>query len=297
MAELVTGRVRVVSAGGQLQADAVAQVRVAHVAGYSEHGLLGLALHPQFATNPWVYLFYSVPDAAGQPVKQVVVRFQEADGRAITEPQVIVDNLPVGRGCCHNGGRLTFGSDGRLYVTLGDTENSALAQRSDELAGSVLRYNADGSIPDDGPFGAGNPVWAIGLRNPFGMAWDRQTGELFVTENGPDVYDEVNNIRRGANYGWPAVTGFAGDAAFTDPIWAIQNTVAPTGLTVYRGNALPGAMGDLFFCSWNDGWLRQIEHDGSNGRALVGDCLSDVVEGPDGALYLAGSNTIWRVGP
>ncbi|HBY98151.1 MAG TPA: glucose sorbosone dehydrogenase, partial [Chloroflexi bacterium] len=297
VAELVTGRVRVISPSGEVQAEPVAQFRVAHPPGYSEHGLLGLALHPQFEANHLVYVFYSVPDANGRPVKQVIARFREADGQTVGEPEIVVDNLPVGPACCHNGGRIAFGPDGKLYATVGDTQQSALAQRSDDLAGNVLRYNDDGSVPDDGPFGVGNPVWAIGLRNPFGLAFDRKTGELFVTENGPSENDEVDRIERGTNYGWPVVTGVAGRSDFVDPIWVMKQTVAPTGLTIYRGTALPGADGDLFFCNWNDGQLRQLEHDGSNERRLFDDCRTDVIEGPDGALSIAGTGTIWRLGP
>lgn len=297
VAELVTGRVRAVSPSGEVQAEAVAEFQVAHPPGYSEHGLLGLALHPQFDSNHLIYVFFSVPDGIGRPVKQVIARFPEAEGRATGEPEIVVDNLPVGPNCCHNGGRIAFGPDGKLYATLGDTQDSALAQRSDDVAGSVLRYNDDGSVPDDGPFGAGNPVWAIGLRNPFGLAFDSDTGELFVTENGPTQNDETNRIERGQNYGWPVVTGVAGRDEFVDPIWVHQAPVAPTGLTVYRATVLPGADGDLFFCNWIDGQLRQLEHDGSDERQLFDDCRTDVVVGPDGALYIAGSETIWRLGP
>ncbi|HYN90147.1 MAG TPA: PQQ-dependent sugar dehydrogenase [Ardenticatenaceae bacterium] len=297
VAELVTGRVRVAGPDGQVQTQPVAEFRVAHPPGYSEHGLLGLALHPAFDENHLVYVFYSVPGDGGQPVKQVIARFREEGGLAAEEPQIVVDDLPVGPNCCHNGGRIAFGPDGKLYVTVGDTQDSSLAQRSDELAGNVLRYNDDGSVPDDGPFGAGNPVWAIGLRNPFGLAFDRESDELFLTENGPGENDEVNVIAAGSNYGWPEVTGVAGGGSFVDPIWVIGNTVAPTGIAIYRGNVLPGASGDLFFCNWNDGLLRQLEHDGSNERAIFDECLTDVVEGPDGALYVAGQGSIWRIGP
>ena len=130
---------------------------------------------------------------------------------------VIVDDLPIGASI-HNGGRIAFGPDGKLYVTIGDTSRPETAQDAEALKGKILRYNPDGSILADNPI-PGSPVYALGLRNPFGLAFRPETGELFATDNGPAGNDELNVIRAGANYGWPEAVGLTTDTRFTNPIF------------------------------------------------------------------------------
>ncbi|HXG35819.1 MAG TPA: PQQ-dependent sugar dehydrogenase, partial [Dehalococcoidia bacterium] len=138
--ELRSGRVRIVR-DGQLQPEPFVSVRVVQRSGYSEHGLLGLAVDPDFARNRYVYIFFSVPAADGAtPVKQQLVRYTEVDGKG-TDPRIILDDLPVGPSCCHNGGRLAFGPDGKLYVSLGDAQSAALAQDLSRPNGKILRIN------------------------------------------------------------------------------------------------------------------------------------------------------------
>src|SRR2546425_684412 len=132
-----------------------------------ERGLLGLALSPIFDKDHFVYAFYSRADDL---TRQRVVRWLDRGGAGVN-PTTIVENLPAGPDCCHKGGRIAFGSDGKLYVTLGENHMAAEAQNTSSLRGKVLRYNADGTVPGDNPFGSGNPVWAIGLRNPFGLVF------------------------------------------------------------------------------------------------------------------------------
>src|SRR5712691_12968140 len=165
-----------------------------------ERGLLGLALSPAFDKDHFVYAFYSRSD---DPMRQRVVRWLDRSGVG-TSLTILIDNLPAGSDCCHKGGRLAFGRDGKLYVTPGENHVASAAQNASDLRGKILRYNPDGTVPTDNPFGAGNPVWAIGLRNPFGLAFSPD-GKLLVTDNGPSGdagtpgsgWDEVDLVVRG----------------------------------------------------------------------------------------------------
>ncbi|HZP25878.1 MAG TPA: PQQ-dependent sugar dehydrogenase [Dehalococcoidia bacterium] len=298
------GNIRVVQ-DGRLQAQPFATLTVVRQPGYDEHGLLGLALDPQFESNHFVYVFYSVPNSDGSPQKQRVVRFTDSDGRG-TNQTTILDNLPIGPGCCHNGGRLAFGPEGKLYVSLGDTQSQDTAQDLSRLSGKILRVNPDGSVPSDNPF-PGSPVFAYGLRNPFGLAFDPVTGDLLATENGPTSSDEINIIRRGGNYGWPTVTGTSSDARYISPIYSTgSRSIAPTGITFYSGDKLPYT-GDAFFCSYNVGKLSRIPRQqldelrvGKRGSVepITGEqsCVLDVVTGPDGALYFSDAENVYRWG-
>src|SRR6266567_9402671 len=128
-----------------------------------ERGLLGLALSPTFDKDHFVYAFYSRAD---DRTRQRVVRWLDRGGTGVNVT-TIVENLPAGPDCCHKGGRIAFGPNGKLYVTLGENHMAAEAQNTASVRGKILRYNADGTVPGDNPFGSGNPVWAIGLRNPL----------------------------------------------------------------------------------------------------------------------------------
>ena len=202
-AELLTGNIRILQ-GGKVLPKPFATIE--DVSNFRESGFLGLALHPDFATTPYVYAMYVVDNpSTGIPSGQRVVRFRDVDdiGQDYT---VIVDNLPAVTITFHNGGRIAFGPDGMLYVSIGDTGEKELAQDPKRLEGSILRYNPDGSIPRDNPI-PGSPVYAIGLRNVFGFAFQPNTGFLYATDNGPGGFDEVNRVEAGHNYGWPLHIG------------------------------------------------------------------------------------------
>ena len=284
------GRLRVIE-GGRLRPEPLLELDVAETA---EAGLLGLALDPAFAENGFLYLYYTYADDRGR-LRNRVSRFRERDG-AVGEEQVLLEDIP-GAGI-HDGGRIAFGPDGRLYVTTGDATAPALAQDRGSLAGKVLRLNADGTVPQDNPF-PGSPVYSYGHRNPQGLAWHPDSGELYATEHGPAAHDEVNRIRPGENYGWPEVHGIARDPRFVDPVAESGNTTwAPSGATFSTSDAFPQWRGSLLFAGLRGEALFRLEVT-PGGEVVAGPewllfrefgRLRTVVQAPDGTLYLLTSN-------
>jgi glucose/arabinose dehydrogenase len=283
-------------AKGELLEEPVALIDVAAT---GEAGLLGLALDPDFGGNHYLYIYYTYRD--GSALRNRVVRLVEHNNRA-SDPRIILDGIPGSS--IHDGGRLKFGPDGKLYITTGDARDRSLPQDLTSLAGKILRINADGSFPQDNPF-PNSPVYSLGHRNPQGLSWHPATGQLFSTEHGPTGNDEVNIIEAGRNYGWPVVEGAAGRSEFNDPLLSFTPSVAPSGATFYSGHALPGWEGDLFFSTLRGEHLHRItlspsaphqvlDHDplfqGEYGR------LRDIIQGPNGFLYLATSNRDGRGG-
>ncbi len=252
------------------------------VAALGEGGLMGLAIDPGFGTNRFLYVCYTT--GSGERLVNRLARLTVLDGRAAAE-RVLLDGIPGAEQ--RDGCRLKLGPDGRLYATTGDAGQPELAQRLDSLAGKILRLATDGSIPADNPF-PGSAVYALGLRNPQGLAWDR-AGRMLASDLVPGPHDEINEIVPGGNYGWPAVSGVARDPRYRDPLIESGGAIwKPSGIAV-RGDTLhvaallgrqlvrirltPGAAVPL---------PSQLE--GAWGR------LRDVVVGPDGALYVATSN-------
>ena len=298
--ELRTGNVRIVDIVGgawKLHPAPFYHVDVGQVV---DQGLLGLVLDPNFSTNRFVYVYYVTSDGK----RNRLIRLKEVNGQG-TEETPILDGLPANQ--IHNGGVLRFGPDGKLYVTIGEWNQSSLAQDINSLGGKILRLNADGSIPTGNPFG-NSKVYALGLRNSFGMVFHPQTGHLWITENGPETNDEVNRIVAGGNYGWPIVRGIANDPRFRDPIVAITPTIGPTGIVTIPQNSLYPATfhNNLLFADVNGGKLRRIvlagpqrDQLGSVSVVFEGGLggLLDLIQGPDGYLYASGFNKIYRVIP
>lgn len=192
-----------------------------------EGGLLGIAAHPDVAAHGWIYVYST---RAG-PLNRVS-RFT-FDGASLRDEVVILDGIPAAD--IHNGGRLAFGPDGRLYVATGDAAVPGLAQDLRSLAGKILRMNDDGSVPDDNPFGT--LVYSYGHRNPQGLAWT-DDGTLYATEHGPSAHDEINRIRAGGNYGWPAAV-CSDHAGFVAPLRCFDEfTLAPAGAAFDAGGRL-----------------------------------------------------------
>jgi glucose/arabinose dehydrogenase len=164
-----------------------------------------------------------------------LVRYRDAGGIGVDET-VLVDNLPSTTN--HNGGNIGFGSDGKLYLSIGDNQDPANSQDENSRSGKILRFNPDGSIPADNPFGPGNPVFAMGLRNSFDFDFHPAfPNAMYASENGPNCDDEVNRIVAGGNYGWrPGYPCGDTSSSFTAPVVRINPVIAPTGVMFYSAS-------------------------------------------------------------
>ena len=258
------------------------------VAKFSEAGMLGLALDPNFDKNHFIYVYYTYVDTKGS-LWNKVVRLEEQDNIASNE-EVLVDKIPGA--ATHNGGRIKFAPDGKLYITTGDAADLSLPQNLNSLAGKILRINANGSIPDDNPF-PNSPVYSYGHRNPQGISWRPSTKELYSTEHGPVGNDEINVIKPGMNYGWPTEQCVAKE--FVPPIVCYEVSIGPAGATFYSSNKLP-YNDQFFFGTLRGEHVEHIVFDNKNDALKLENFLDgfgrirDVVHGPDGYLYIITSN-------
>jgi glucose/arabinose dehydrogenase len=280
-AEKDTGRIRVIDASGALRTAPFATLPVD--ASANEMGLLGLALHPEFANDPWVYAYYSADDGHNHLVR---MRADGATGGALED---LLTLLPTENGW-HNGGDLVFGEDGALYVAVGEGHVPDRAQEPSSPGGKILRLDPDGSIPGNNPFGADSPVYAMGIRNSFGLCVAPE-GALWETENGPDEWDELNRIEAGANYGWPTHLGPGRADGFTPPVFAWRDTIVPTGCLVQRdGSILVGDFnGDLHRIALGDDGAEPTD----TVVATFDQGITDVERAPDGRLYVTTADGIW----
>jgi len=297
------GRVRIVK-DGQLLDEPWATIDIAPG---GESGLLGLALDPEFHNNGLVYLSYTYIGQEGNSINRLVRMRDDQSSDKGKLDSILVDSI---RGASnHDGGRLRFGPDKKLYWTMGDAQDSDLAQDISSLNGKILRLNPDGTIPDDNPF-PNSIVYSYGHRNPQGLAWQPGTGRLYSTEHGPSGFqgsgqDEVNFIEAGKNYGWPVIYGDKTRSGMVTPV--IQSgsseTWAPAGATFVVGGPWDSS---LLFVGLRGQSLYRLTLDDNDPfkvldfqRLLVGEFgrLRDVAQGPDNAIYILTSNRDGRGRP
>jgi aldose sugar dehydrogenase len=327
MAFLPDGRMLVTQRGGSLvivRADGsdidgtVSGVPAVNSSG--QGGLLDVALDPDFATTPWVYLSYSEDGPGGSGT--AVARGRLVGG-SLQDMAVIWRQQPKVAGGAHYGSRIVFRPDKTLYITAGErglddpsAPGTAHAQNLATTLGKVLRIHRDGSIPADNP-GFGSPValpglWSLGHRNPQGAALRPGTSELWLTEHGPQGGDELNRVHRGGNFGWPLrsygcpygspvgdtcrVGGGTHAPDYDEPIsYWVPTSIAPAGLAYYSGERFPEWRGHAFVAALGTRTLWRIELDNALNVVAreevavvkaLGLRIRDVRQGPDGWLYL-----------
>jgi len=261
----------------------------------AETGLMGLTLDPSFAQNPYVYVCYTERTGDGSVVNRVA-RIRERDGRG-GDIETLVDGIPAN--LYHDGCRLKIGPDGKLYITTGDAYLNSPAQDSSSLAGKILRVNLDGSVPADNPI-PGSRVWSLGHRNPQGLAWDPRTGLALEIEHGSGAGDEINILERGMNYGWPIEQGAVANPKFRNPALVLR--AAPAGAAFLPALASTDTSYLIIATLSGKRLIKVAVHgrDVSIAQDPVLDGygrLRDVVEGPDGSVYVSTSNRDGRGRP
>lgn len=286
------GRVRLINNNGELQNDPVATIEAVEEIG--EGGLLGIAAHPNFATNRYVYLYYTYGKSGGN-TKNRVVRMT-FNNNILSDEKIILDNIPGASN--HDGGRIKFGPDGNLYIGTGDAQDPSQSQNRNTLGGKILRITPDGTAAPGNPFDS--PVYTYGHRNVQGLAWN-SNGQFWATEHGRSGggsgLDELNLIEPGKNYGWPEIEGDETRSGMVTP----KRNSGPTTTWAPSGAAFVGD--SLFFSGLRGQTLYEAviqtgevvevkEHFGQQyGR------IREVIAGPDGMLYISTSNRDGRGNP
>jgi glucose/arabinose dehydrogenase len=260
-----------------------------------------MAFHPNFPNDARVYLVYTYLENGA--IKERLVHYTYQNG-ALQDPQILINGIPGNT--THDGSRLVFGPDEKLYMTTGDAQNLTTPQDRSSLNGKVLRVNPDGSVPADNPFGS--YVWSTGHRNAQGLYFKGDT--LYSSEHGAATDDEVNIIEKAANYGWPEVQGycntpneiqFCDDSNVVEPIQTWTPTVATSDILVYEHDAIAGLKGKLLLTTLKEQDLRVMELT-SDGLGVSNESiyfnqwwgrLRDICVAPDGRLFIATNGFTW----
>lgn len=288
-----------------------------------ERGLIGVTLHPQFASNGYVYLYYTRVNGSSRNNR--ISRFTANPANfdvALAGSELLIADLPdLSSATNHNGGAMKFGLDGKLYVAVGDNNNSAKAPNLADPFGKVLRFNDDGTIPGDNPFfttqsGLARSIWAYGLRNPFTFAIQPGSGRIHINDVGQSAWEEINLGAPGANYGWPATEGPTAAAGVTAPLFSYgHGATTPAGSGAggfFTGCAIAGGAfypdsgsfpatyrGSYFFADFCNATVGRL--DLANGNAAYafgivggGGGTVDLLAGVDGTLYLLKRDSVTR---
>jgi glucose/arabinose dehydrogenase len=293
--ERATGNIRIVQDGALLPGNWATVPCANNTA--SEHGLLGIAIDPDFLVNGFVYVYYTTADQA----QNRIARLQDAGlgvGFTILTPNMAI---PTAGAIKHNGGRMVFGRDGTLFVGTGDRFVSSTAPSLTTWNGKVLRFEVPNlTTPATNPF-PGSPIFSYGHRNQFGLTVRPATGDLYQTELGDVLADEINRIVSGGNYGWPTYEGNepVPNPATVDPVAVYSPTPDPTGCCFYSGTTYPAPYsGSLFFVEFTDGRVRQVALDATGTAVLSQSIFDDLVQaydiqmGPDGNLWVLHNDTV-----
>jgi glucose/arabinose dehydrogenase len=272
-----------------------------------ERGLLGIAFDPNFATNNFLYLYYTVPS---NPGRNRVSRFTANGDVAVPGSETIIwelNNLTDATN--HNGGAIHFGPDGKLYIAVGENADPENSETLANMLGKMLRINANGTIPEDNPFfniasGNNRSIWALGLRNPFTFAFQPGTGRMFINDVGQDNFEEINDGITGSNYGWPATEGVTSNPAFRSPLFTYPHDegCAIAGGAFYNPVTVqfpPSFVGKYFFADLCGGWIRLFDPStGTASEFATGASFPvDLKVGTDGSLYYLsrGAGAVFKV--
>ncbi|MDQ3812835.1 MAG: DUF4394 domain-containing protein [Armatimonadota bacterium] len=275
-----------------------------------ERGLLGVAFDPNFASNQYAYVYYTATSPAAH---NRVSRFTANGDLAVPGSEVVLLDLDNLGGAYHNGGAIHFGSDGKLYIAVGENGIPTNAQSMNTVFGKMLRLNADGTIPSDNPFynttsGNNRAIWALGLRNPFTFAIQPSTGRMFINDVGQSSWEEINDGIAGSNYGWSTCEGTCSTAGMRNPLYAYPHSGStPSGCAIAGGTFYNPATaqfpsdywGDYFFADLCSGWIYQRDlTSGAVTQFATGITQPvDLKVGPDGSLYYLtyGTGSVYQV--
>jgi glucose/arabinose dehydrogenase/PKD repeat protein len=308
-----SGNVRVIKNGQLLAAPLLSLT----VDSDGERGLVALAVDPNFASNGYIFVIYTIPATASAPAYNVLSRFTVNGNTADAASEFRLfqfDNF--GTSTSHCVASLAFGPDGKIWIGTGDNGNPFIAQNLQSDFGKMLRLNPDGSIPSDNPFYNSNPgdwraIWAYGLRNPYTFSFQPGTGRLFINDVDSQTFEEINEGKAGANYGWNIVTGQAHNPSYVDPIFAypygkfsLSTGCAISGGTFYNPatpNFPSNYVGNYFFMDYCNGWISRLDPNNvSDVTVFASNMPSDIIQlkaGPDGSLYYIyrGSGSLRRI--
>lgn len=309
------GKLRVIQ-NGQLLAEPFVDLS-AMVDARGERGLLGVALDPSFASNGYIYLYYTKEKTRTSPPRNQIVRYTASGNRAASGSARLIFSLnKLSAAQNHNGGALNFGRDGKLYVAVGENANPDNSQLMTNVLGKMLRLNKTGTIPRDNPYfrskrvkGKNKAIWAKGLRNPYTFAVQPGTGRMFINDVGATRWEEINVGGRRANYGWPDFEGPETNRRYVPPIFAYRHDGDPatTGCAITGGTFYNPAtsqfpadfVGDYLFADFCSGWIRRYDPatDSATGFATGIQFPVDLDIATDGSLlYLErGTGSVYRV--
>jgi glucose/arabinose dehydrogenase len=291
--EKTTGKIRVMKGRRLLRRPC----RNLDVNGRGERGALGITLHPNFDKNHWLYVFY----VNAHPLENRVTRFKVEHNRCRHKKNILT-NIDASSSGYHNGGQLEF-VKGKLFVSTGEAHDPAEAQNRHNRLGKILRVNPDGTVPNSNPFGNSDPVWSFGHRNPFGLTHDPRSGRIYETENGPSCDDELNQIRKGRNYGWGSgyQCGTRGVGPNPKgPMRRWRRIIVPTDPVFYHGR-LGRLSNRLFVGDYNSGRLHRfvLNRRGTDVKrhSIIHNSthIVDVSKGPGGWLYFMTPSTIYVI--
>jgi glucose/arabinose dehydrogenase len=318
------GRLRVIKDGQLLTTPFVDRSEVVDPRG--ARGLLGVAFDPNFASNGYVYVYFTRKTMGTNSVHNRIVRYTAEGDRAVADSGKLIIRLDdLSAATNHNGGAMHFGKDGKLYVAVGENANPDNSQSLKNLLGKMLRLNKDGTIPQDNPYydsrrvrGKDRAIWARGLRNPYSFAVQPGTGTIFINDVGAASWEEINRGARGANYGWPFYEGSGRRPGSSEPppnleheppIFAYSHGATGTegGCAITGGDfynpqtvQFPSEyVGDYFFADFCRGWIRSYDPATDTASDFATEISNpvDLKVGPDGSLYYLerGTGSLYRI--